>query len=183
MALDIPADLRGIDLFLYLHNRMREIFVAKNTDYAGATHREHDPWANFRFAERIGVPAYLGAWVRKIDKETRAKNIHLHGNAVQDEGLVDTLFDDAVYALIVLCAYVEHLRDGGTRGSDMDLAYARHGEIVDRIVDGIARNIFGDLANIQGIEFANKPAEEMLDEWRDIVARAILAPPDRDLLR
>ncbi len=80
-------------------NRMLEIHKAKNNDYS-----PEGQFGNFAESEKIGIPAWKGAFVRLQDKMTRAVNI-IGGKEIQvlDEKLEDTLLDLSVYAVIVLC--------------------------------------------------------------------------------
>ena len=87
--------------------RMKEIHEAKNQDYS-----PEGEWGNFRESERIGIPAWKGAFVRLQDKYTRACNLIKGKEAfVKDETLKDTLIDLANYAVIVLCLLPEEERE------------------------------------------------------------------------
>jgi len=83
--------------------KMRQIHEAKNHDYS-----PEGEWGNFGEAEKIGIPAWKGAFVRLQDKYTRACNL-IAGKEpkVKDERLEDTLLDLANYAVIVLCLLSE----------------------------------------------------------------------------
>ena len=87
--------------------KMRQIHEAKNHDYS-----PEGEWGNFRESEKIGIPAWKGAFVRLQDKYTRACNLVRGREAmVRDETLEDTLLDLANYAAIVLCLLKEQLRE------------------------------------------------------------------------
>jgi hypothetical protein len=76
---------------------MYAIHASKDHDYAGEV-----PFANFRRAEMIGIPAWKGALVRMSDKWSRIENLALKDDAqVKDESFDDTLIDIANYAIIV----------------------------------------------------------------------------------
>ncbi len=79
--------------------KMKEIHEAKNHDYS-----QEGEFGNFRESEKIGLPAWKGAFVRLQDKYSRACNLIAGKEAkVKDEKLEDTLLDLANYAVIVLC--------------------------------------------------------------------------------
>ena len=96
------------ELFAHKHNasdfekiieNMLAIHKAKNNDYS-----PEGSFGNFYEAERIGVPAWKGAFIRLTDKFTRACNlIKGKDQMVKDESLEDTLLDLANYAVIVMC--------------------------------------------------------------------------------
>ncbi len=87
--------------------KMKEIHEAKNHDYS----REGE-FGNFKESEKIGIPAWKGAFVRLQDKYTRACNLIAGKEAkVLDEKLEDTLLDLANYAVIVLCLLKDQIRD------------------------------------------------------------------------
>lgn len=79
-------------------NRMLTIHKAKNNDYS-----PQGAFGNFSESEKIGIPAWKGAFVRLQDKYTRATNI-IGGKEIKvlDEKLEDTLLDLANYAVIVM---------------------------------------------------------------------------------
>lgn len=86
-------------------DEMRQIHQAKRTDYANS-----DVFGNFREAERVGVPAHKGAFIRLSDKYRRCCNLLSGQNqAVKDESVEDTLLDLAVYAVITLGLYQEQV--------------------------------------------------------------------------
>jgi hypothetical protein len=118
MARQIPNDLSGSMLFMWMIDHAKETFLAKNHDYAGEKAIEgEDVWANFREAEQLGIPAFLSCWVRLIDKEVRAKNVfRAGGEAVKDESIVDTFIDAGVYNFIEACLYIEFVRKHGHDG-------------------------------------------------------------------
>lgn len=81
----------------------KDLHIRKNAGYAGAS-ETGDPWYNFRQAERLGVSAVQGVYVRMTDKYSRIRS--LRQDAANDqvgESLADTLLDLAAYALIAYC--------------------------------------------------------------------------------
>ena len=88
--------------------QMKRINEAKNHDYS-----RDGEFGNFKESEKIGIPAWKGAFVRLQDKYTRACNLISGKEAkVKDEKLEDTLLDLANYAVIVLCLLSEENSDG-----------------------------------------------------------------------
>ena len=76
-----------------------DLHSRKNADYS----KDDDPYSNFFVVEEVGVPAYIGVFVRMSDKWERLKNLLAKGEenrAVKEEGLIDTARDLAVYSLI-----------------------------------------------------------------------------------
>lgn len=82
-----------------------DISRKKNADYAG----DHDPFANFRVCESLGIPAEVGLIVRISDKLARVANLTKPGKIAQvvDESILDTLSDLANYSMI-LRMYLEN---------------------------------------------------------------------------
>jgi len=79
--------------------RMGDLHDAKNHDYS-----PEGMFGNFAESEKVGVPAWKGAFIRLQDKYTRSCNLIGGKEArVLDEKLEDTLLDMANYAVIVLC--------------------------------------------------------------------------------
>jgi hypothetical protein len=86
---------RGHPQFYALIDEIVDLHARKNQDYA----RDDDPLSNFRQAEALGVPAWLGVLVRMSDKWSRIQEL-VKGKTPQNESLRDSLIDLAVYALI-----------------------------------------------------------------------------------
>lgn len=81
---------------------------AKQLDYGS----DADPFANVRSTEELGVPAWVGVVMRLGDKRKRlvkaARDTITNGKpSLANEGVRDTLLDEAVYALIGLVLYEE----------------------------------------------------------------------------
>ena len=88
--------------YLQLLVTMADLHQRKSAGYSGADNP--DPWANFRRAERIGVPASTGALVRLLDKVSRVETLVASPQSEQvGESIEDTLIDLAAYSLIVVC--------------------------------------------------------------------------------
>lgn len=85
----------GDPRFYDLLGEIAELHSSKSHDYTPAG----DPLANFRRAERFGVPAWKGALVRLGDKWGRLEQLAT-GKDAKNESLRDTLVDMAVYSLL-----------------------------------------------------------------------------------
>ena len=94
----------------YWDNEFREFFERgllllknKGNDYA----EDSDRFSNFKRAERVGIPAYIGAFIRLGDKFSRLEQL-LGGKEakVKEESVADTLIDLANYANIVYQLYL-----------------------------------------------------------------------------
>src|SRR5690606_38804879 len=82
--------------------KLGELHDKKQLDYG----REHDPFANVRGAEDFGVPGWVGALIRANDKMRRLQKA-AQGGTLANEGVVDSLMDLAVYAVIALMLFGE----------------------------------------------------------------------------
>lgn len=88
--------------FLALLDKMRRLHLAKDRDYSG----QNEPFSNFRNANRIGVKASVGAYIRFQDKVARLENLlamEAVGEQPSNESIEDNLMDVGAYALIILC--------------------------------------------------------------------------------
>jgi hypothetical protein len=77
----------------------------KCADYA----QDHDPFANFRTSEVVGVPLDRAILVRMMDKMSRISNLISREAQVKDESIFDTLSDLINYTAI-LKTYLEEVR-------------------------------------------------------------------------
>ena len=104
--IDSNTKYHGHPRFYGLLKEMADLHSRKNHDYAGS-----DPLSNLRAPEDIGLPAWKGVLVRLMDKWSRLKTFARTGNfEVKDEGVTDTLMDNAVYSL--LCIILLEEADG-----------------------------------------------------------------------
>lgn len=76
----------------------------KQADYG----RKFDPFANVRASEEWGVPGWIGAMSRATDKLRRLQKFAAAGK-LENESVVDSFKDLAVYAIIALILYEESL--------------------------------------------------------------------------
>lgn len=74
----------------------------KQADYG----RTDDPFANVRASEDFGVDGWVGAMVRANDKMRRLQAFIQNGR-LENESVIDSLMDLAVYALIARVLYEE----------------------------------------------------------------------------
>lgn len=106
---DKKGHLHGHPEFYLILEEMADLHSRKNHDYAG-----DDPLSNLRACEEIGMPAWKGVLVRLMDKWGRLKQFAKQGMLeVQDESIIDTLMDNAVYSILCIILMRE-------RGSDED---------------------------------------------------------------
>ena len=92
-----------IPLFKETLDKMQEIHLAKNHDYAFGD----DPFKNFRLCEQLNICSVeKGILVRICDKMSRISNLIDREGKVQDEKINDTLIDLANYSIILKC-YLE----------------------------------------------------------------------------
>jgi hypothetical protein len=94
----------ALDPFEEILSYMNTLHKAKDSDYA-----DNIPYGNFIESFRVGVPPYMGAFIRLQDKYRRCCTL-MRGKpaSVSDESLDDTLVDLANYAIIVLI--LRHLK-------------------------------------------------------------------------
>lgn len=85
-------------------DRMNEILVKKNTDYAGS---KVSPFGNFELIAKVtdlDSTIDIGFLTRMSDKLSRLGSFVKNGTlAVKDESVKDTLIDLANYSLIYAC--------------------------------------------------------------------------------
>lgn len=98
--------------FHELADEIKELHDRKQSDYGSAS----DPFLNVRGSEELGIPAWVGAVLRNNDKQVRlnkaAKDtVEMGFPALTNEGVLDSLKDQAVYALIAYVLYEEWVED------------------------------------------------------------------------
>ncbi len=86
--------------FHELLQRMGELHDKKQADYG----QGDDPFFNVRASTNWGVPAWVGAMVRLNDKVNRLQTFAKRGT-LANEGVVDSMMDIAVYAIIALVLF------------------------------------------------------------------------------
>ncbi len=102
--INTPYTLEGL---LAIHKSMcedaREIIRKKNMDYCvGNAEGTHDPYANFRNSESVGVKGELSILVRVMDKIQRVRSYIERGSLeVKDEGLYDAVQDTINYMILL----------------------------------------------------------------------------------
>jgi hypothetical protein len=90
--------------YLQILDEMREMHIAKSTDYGNS--KKKDPLANLRASERFGVAPWLGAVIRLNDKITRIESFIENGR-LMNESVEDSFMDIAAYAILALLLYRE----------------------------------------------------------------------------
>ena len=86
---------------------MSELHSKKSHDYGSNS----DPFANLRESKTIDVPPYVGCFIRMLDKVNRVKSFIVKGK-LQNESLLDALYDLACYS--VICAILYKEENNGT---------------------------------------------------------------------
>jgi len=99
------------DYFMFidmLHEEMKALVIAKNTDYTAGG----GPFANFKASEGFGVDPLVGLSVRLGDKIQRLKSFCKTGDlAVKDEGAEDIFRDLIGYSWIALALLEERKKN------------------------------------------------------------------------
>jgi hypothetical protein len=83
---------------------LREMHDRKNRDYGSAV----DPYANVRASEDFGIPGWVGSVVRANDKMRRLQAA-ARGSDLANEGIRDSLIDNAVYFIIAAILFDEQV--------------------------------------------------------------------------
>ena len=99
------TQFRGDPRFHALLRKLGELHDKKQQDYGSGS----DPLANIRGAEDWGVAPWIGAMVRINDKIRRLKTFVRNGT-LANEGVVDSLLDIAVYALLAIILFDEQCK-------------------------------------------------------------------------
>ena len=90
-------------------DRIDSIHKKKSHDYA----TRQDRLANFRAAEKIGIPAAIMCFIRCMEKDVRKAEVLIKGSksgdmcpncgkVIKDESLMDTCYDDTVLNLLFI---------------------------------------------------------------------------------
>lgn len=104
-------DILSDDPFLIKLSELASLHIRKSQDYG----TKGDPLANVRASEAFGIPAWVGAMVRANDKMKRIQAFVTNGK-LENEALVDSFMDLAVYTVIAWVLYEE--ANGKTEGSN-----------------------------------------------------------------
>ena len=96
--------MAGDPRFHALLKQIGALHDKKQADYGSDT----DPFANVRASADWGVPGWVGALIRLNDKVKRLQAFARKGS-LANESAIDSMKDIAVYALIALILYGEHL--------------------------------------------------------------------------
>lgn len=87
----------------------------KRSDY-GST---FDPLANLRAGEEFGVPAWVLAQIRVMEKGRRVRAF-INGSTLMNEGVEDSLLDQIVYAIHALTLFREDHVIGSSQNEDLN---------------------------------------------------------------
>ena len=89
-----------IDPFSLILGELELLHNKKRADYGSKT----DPYANVRASSEFGIPPWIGVMVRANDKVKRIKAAAM-GSTMQNESIIDSFNDLAVYAIIARILY------------------------------------------------------------------------------
>lgn len=95
------------DAFTTITEKMIQLTKVKNTDYA----ESDDAFANFKVIEVLShgrITTADGIWVRMTDKIKRISSLLSREAVGKDEKLTDTVFDLAVYS-VILMIWLQHI--------------------------------------------------------------------------
>ena len=91
------------DPFSSILQELQVLHNKKRADYGSKT----DPYANVRASAEFGIPPWIGVMVRANDKVKRIKAAAM-GSTMQNESIIDSFNDLAVYAIIARILYEAH---------------------------------------------------------------------------
>jgi len=92
----------GSERFHALLEEIGDLHDRKQLDYG----RPEDPFANVRASEDYGISPWIGALIRENDKMRRLQKA-ASGGTLANEGVRDSLLDNAVYGIIALALWDE----------------------------------------------------------------------------
>ena len=98
--------LRGHPRFYEILEELRDLHDRKNNNYA----EDSDPLSNLRECERMGLPPYMGVFVRLGDKYSRIAELAKGKPDLVGESIFDTLKDNAIYSILGMILYEEYLQ-------------------------------------------------------------------------
>lgn len=99
----VPRLLHPVSVrFHEIINELQALHDRKQMDYG----RVDDPFANVRASADFGVKPWVGAMIRLNDKVKRLQRA-AQGGTLANEGVIDSLDDIAVYAIIARILYEE----------------------------------------------------------------------------
>lgn len=98
-------DPGALDQFHKIAQELVDLHYKKSLDYG----TEGDTYQNFRGSEKLGIPAWKGAFIRLMDKVQRIQKFAKDGK-LANEGVIDSFNDLAVYAIICRNLYEQEMR-------------------------------------------------------------------------
>jgi hypothetical protein len=94
------------DEFYDILDRMREVHAKKAADYGS----NDDPLKNFRAAVPIGIPAWMYAYARVLEKQVRIQSFIEKGHLVCED-MDESLIDIANLAILTLQLFRQENHD------------------------------------------------------------------------
>ena len=101
--------LGGHPDFHKILDEMRDLHDRKNNNYA----EDSDPLSNLRGCEQIGLPAHISVFVRLTDKFSRIIQLAKGKPDLVGESMEDTLMDMAIYSVLAIILWREHVERSG----------------------------------------------------------------------
>lgn len=117
------------DAFIAITEKMIQLTKVKNTDYA----ENDDAFANFKVIEILShgrITTADGIWVRMTDKIKRISSLLSREAVGKDEKLTDTVFDLAVYS-VILMIWLESQDKGWNKFKEQEKLDMRHTHTFD----------------------------------------------------
>lgn len=97
-------DPGALDQFCVIAQELVDLHYKKSLDYG----TQGDTYQNFRGSEKLGIPAWKGAFIRLMDKVQRIQKFAKDGK-LANEGVIDSFNDLAVYAIICRNLYEQEM--------------------------------------------------------------------------
>ena len=98
--------LGGHPDFYKILEEMKSLHDRKNNNYA----KDGDPLSNLRGCEQMGLPPYMGVFVRLTDKFSRIMELAKGKLNLVGEPMEDTLMDIAIYSVLAIILWREHIK-------------------------------------------------------------------------
>jgi hypothetical protein len=94
-----------LNLFDDTTKHCREVLIAKNHDYTSGS---HDPFANFKASELLGVPLQKSILIRMLDKMKRIQTFSEKDQLkVSSESVTDACDDIINYSFLIKASFIE----------------------------------------------------------------------------
>ncbi len=120
--------MNGHPAFIAALEELKALHISKQADYG----TDDDPFANYRSAEEIGIPAWKAALSRAMEKTNRLKTFCNKGT-LKNESVEDSMMDASNCFLIALVLYRESVNAKSSNSNPLpELPDARPTRVSDR---------------------------------------------------